>query len=145
MFDLILMIFYMKTFNEMDSHKEYCTMVHSKDDVLAEIDITIDQLLENAKVLKKIASKECYLDEISALEKTQESLIAHLIHMDEILKKKDKASQQQPLLASKVHDKLGRSGYLNQTSSKPEYSMPESHAPKKPKIHKRKVLSQQQN
>lgn len=120
-------------------------MIHSTDDVLTEIDSTIDQLLENAKALKKISSKDFYQEEISALEKTQESLIAHLIHMDEILKKKDRASHQQPLLASKVHDKLGRSGYLNQMLSKTESSVPYNASTKKPKIHKRKTLLQQKS
>ena len=135
----------MKTFSEMDSHKEYCIMIHSTDDVLAEIDTTIDQLLENAKALKKISSKTSYQEEVSALEKTQESLIAHLIHMDEILKKKDRASQQQPLLASKVHDKLGRAGYLNQMLCKTDYAPTYTHSPKKPKIHKRRALTASKN
>jgi hypothetical protein len=118
-------------------------MIHSTDDVLTEIDSTIDQLLENAKALKKISSKEFYQEEILALEKTQESLIAHLIHMDEILKKQDRASHHKPLLTSKVHDKLGRAGYLNQMLSKPESSVPCTSSNKKPKIHKRKTLLQQ--
>lgn len=117
-------------------------MIHSTEDILAEIDTTIDQLLENAKALKKISSKDSYQEETLALEKTQESLIAHLIHMDEMLKKKDASpSKQPPLLASKVHDKLGRSGYLNQMLCKKE-EIQKGRCLKKPKTHKRKVVSQ---
>jgi len=118
-------------------------MVHSTDAVLFEIDATIDQLLENAKALKKISSKELYQEEVSALERTQESLIAHLIHMDEMLRKKAPTSQQKPLLAAKVHDKLGRAGYLNKMLQKTE--MAAYLQPKKPKIHKRKALAEQKH
>ena len=119
-------------------------MIHSAKDLLQEIDQTIDQLIENAKVLKEIGSSCSYEEETQALEKTQESLIAHLIHMDEILKKKDTPFKQEPLSCSKVHDKLGRSGYLNQILEKKEDFEEKLYAEKKeghkPKIHKRKVL-----
>lgn len=118
-------------------------LIHSPDAVLLEIDATIDKLLENAKALKKIAHQDAYHEEISALEKTQESLIAHLIHMDEMLKKKDRVSAQKPLLASKVHNKLGRAGYLNKILGHTDINPLQT--PKKPKIHKRKVLAQQKN
>lgn len=119
-------------------------MIHSTKDLIKEIDQTIDQLIENAKVLKEIESSCCYKEEALALEKTQESLIAHLIHMDEIMKKKDEPFKQQPLSCSKVHDKLGRSGYLNKVLEKKELYQEKAFSEKretvKPKIHKRKVL-----
>lgn len=118
-------------------------MIHSNADILEEIDTTIDQLLENAKALKKISLNSSYQEEFLALEKTQESLIAHLIHLDEMLKKKDRAStRQEPLLNSNVHDKLGRSGYLNHMLNKKD-NFEKGHSPKKPKIHKRKVTVEQ--
>lgn len=117
-------------------------MIHSHEDILAEIDSTIDQLLENAKALKKISLKSSYQEEILALEKTQESLIAHLMHLDEMLKKKDRAyTTQTPLLTSKVHDKLGRSGYLNQMQNKKD-NFEQHNSYKKPKIHKRKAAAE---
>jgi hypothetical protein len=120
-------------------------MIQSKLDILEEIDVTIDRLLENAEALKAIASDNCYQEESLALEKTQESLIAHLIHMDCMLKKKDSVyKQKEPLLTSTVHDKLGRSGYLNQICDKQEVAstttQQECYA-KKPKIHKRKAFA----
>lgn len=120
-------------------------MIHSYEDMLAEIDTTIDRLLENAKALKKISLKPSYEEEMLALEKTQESLIAHLMHLDEMLKKKDRAyTKQEPLLTSKVHDKLGRAGYLNQMQNKKE-TLKEYHSYKKPNIHKRKVAIEKYN
>ena len=58
-------------------------MIKSSKDLVGEIDQTIDQLIENAKVLNMISSETFYEEEMLALAKTQESLIAHLIHMDE--------------------------------------------------------------
>ncbi|MEI8300951.1 MAG: hypothetical protein WCG10_04995 [Chlamydiota bacterium] len=120
-------------------------MIQSKLDILGEIDLTIDRLLENSEALKAIASNTCYQEEIFALEKTQESLIAHLIHMDGMLKKKDHVyKQKEPLLTSTVHEKLGRSGYLNQISDKQETCftpIQEESYSKKPKIHKRKAFA----
>jgi len=113
--------------------------MHSQEEILAEIDTTINQLLENAKALKKISTKQSYQEEALALEKTQESLIAHLIHMDEVLKKRDTVSVQRPLLAANVHDKLGRSGYLNKMLDKVDAES--LNLPKKPKIHKRKATA----
>ncbi len=124
-------------------------MTNAHVNIIEEIDTTIDQLLENAKVLKKISADISYQTEMLALEKTQESLIAHLIHLDELLKKKDPSSfsQQKPLLNSKVHHKLGRCGYLNHKTSKKEHNQDESaeHPPrsKKPKIHKRRASAEQ--
>ena len=66
-------------------------MIKSSKDLVGEIDQTIDQLIENAKVLHMISSETLYEEEMLALAKTQESLIAHLIHMDEILRKKDQS------------------------------------------------------
>lgn len=120
-------------------------MIQSKLDILGEIDLTIDRLLENSEALKAIASDSCYQEETLALEKTQESLIAHLIHMDCMLKKKDQVyKQKEPLLTSTVHEKLGRSGYLNQVCDKQEVPSPaaqEECYAKKPKIHKRKAFA----
>jgi hypothetical protein len=120
-------------------------MIQSNEDILTEIDSTIDQLLENGKALKKISLKPSYQEEMLALEKTQESLIAHLMHLDEMLKKKDRVyTKQEPLLTSKVHDKLGRSGYLNQMQSKKDH-LEEHSSSKKPKIHKRKAFIEKCN
>ena len=116
-------------------------MMHSKKDLIFEIDQTIDQLIENAKVIETIAAQSYYEHELDALEKTQESLIAHLIHMDEILKKKNSFIDGEALAQSLVENKLSESLYLKTMQQKKEYLEQEMHLPKelsKPKIHKRK-------
>lgn len=118
-------------------------MIQSTKDLLQDIDFTIDQLVENAKVLKEISSSTCYKEETQALEKTQESLIAHLIHMDEIMKKRDTPFKQETLSCSKVQDKLGRTGYLSKVLEKKE--LLEKKDVSKAKIHKRRALVKKTN
>ncbi|MCI0382664.1 MAG: hypothetical protein L0207_06420 [Chlamydiae bacterium] len=48
--------------------------------VLADIDWTLDQLIQNAKIIQSVSLKELDLFEIEALQKTQESLLARLLH-----------------------------------------------------------------
>jgi hypothetical protein len=58
------------------------------EDVLLEIDGTLDQLIRNAEVIETIDLKDLSETEIDAFQKTQESLLQHLIHMDEFLVQK---------------------------------------------------------
>lgn len=122
-------------------------MIHSTKDLFEEIDETINMLIENAKVLDDISGADFYKEEIIALEKTQESLLAHLIHMDEILKKKDKSIYQEPLSKAHLEGKLGKSGYLNKVFVKKEIlknslegrTLSSTCDFSKPRIHKRKA------
>lgn len=121
-------------------------MMHSNKDLIFEIDQTIDQLIENAKVIETISAQSCYEHELNALEKTQESLIAHLIHMDEILKKKSSFVDGEALAQSLVDSKLSQSRYIKKMLQKKENLEETLHPVKeslKPKIHKRKGLVNQ--
>ncbi len=55
------------------------------EDILLEIDGTLDQLIRNAEVIAKVDLKDLSETEIEAFKKTQESLLQHLMHMDEFL------------------------------------------------------------
>lgn len=58
-------------------------------DILSEIDETIDRLIENSIALEAIGSdSNNYELEKNLLEQTQESLLAHLLHLDELYAKK---------------------------------------------------------
>ncbi len=59
----------------MDTSKTQC-----------EIDLTIDQLNKNASALKEISSDCFYKTEAEALLLMQESLLAHLLHLQDHLK-----------------------------------------------------------
>jgi len=60
------------------------------EEILIEIDATLDQLIRNAEAIGKVDIDELSLMEIEAFQKTQESLIQHLVHTDERLEAKRK-------------------------------------------------------
>ena len=66
--------------------------MEARKELLAEIDKTIDQLIENGETLKRISSDPQYNMEAAALEKTQESLLAHLMHLESYLQEKGETS-----------------------------------------------------
>jgi hypothetical protein len=90
-------------------------MIRSGEEILADIDATLDHLIENAEVMKNTSIKSICESEIAALQKTQESLLARLIHMDQLLdseqkKIPEKVKQQS---YSDIHQKLEKFGRLN--------------------------------
>ncbi len=55
------------------------------DDILADIDATVTQLVENAEALKSAKMSHYFDHEIDVLERTQESLFARLMHRQALL------------------------------------------------------------
>ena len=55
------------------------------EEILADIDATLDQLIENANVINQISLNTLFQDEVDALQKTQESLLSRLINMQSLL------------------------------------------------------------
>ena len=76
-------------------------MLHSKKDILSDIDETLDQLLVNAEILTEIAHEAQLEEERLALESLQESLLSHLVNMDTLLKE-GQAKAKPPLIAAKL-------------------------------------------
>lgn len=58
------------------------------EEILLEIDSTLDQLICNAEAVQKISFTELSETEVDAFQKTQESLIQHLLYMDQCLNSK---------------------------------------------------------
>ncbi len=58
------------------------------EDILNEIDGTLDQLIRNAEAIESVDLKDLNETEIEAFQKTQESLLQHLIYMDQFLSQK---------------------------------------------------------
>jgi ferric iron reductase protein FhuF len=54
-------------------------------EILSAIDKTLDQLIKNAEVINEVNMDELSELEKEAFQRTQESLMARLIHMDEML------------------------------------------------------------
>ena len=58
------------------------------EEILIEIDATLDRLIRNAQALQTVCIQDLSEEEIEGFQKTQESLLHHLIHMDEFLQAK---------------------------------------------------------
>lgn len=83
-------------------------MLRNQEEILAELDSTLDQLIQNASVVCE--SDLCVLDsiEISSMQKTQESLMARFAHTQEKLS--GSTSQRR---YEELHSKLRRLNELN--------------------------------
>ncbi len=82
------------------------------EDILLEIDQTLDQLIRNAETIEHIELKELSGTEVDAFEKTQESLLKHLLYMDELLGAKLK-TQNKRLSNAKIEEKFSRFEKMN--------------------------------
>lgn len=68
-------------------------------ELLTEIDATLDQLIENAAAMQEV-DDNAHLAE--ALTKTQESLLARLLHLDTFLDKAPPSYQEKRALLSEL-------------------------------------------
>lgn len=106
-------------------------MKPSDENILADIDATLDQLIQNADVVAKVPL--CHLQEIEidALQKTQESLLARLVHMDDLLgsKKIEKECVQ-------IREKISHFSKLNARL----INSVASRFKAKPRIHRKKAI-----
>jgi hypothetical protein len=57
----------------------------ASEEILMEIDATLDRLIQNAEALNGVELEELSLLELEAFQKTQESLIQHLLYTDQRL------------------------------------------------------------
>lgn len=82
------------------------------EDLLLEIDTTIDRLIENAEAME---GKELSDLEKHFLEKTQESLLAHMLHADQRLaEKRSRLKKPNPKIARyQIQEKLFRFTQMN--------------------------------
>jgi hypothetical protein len=61
------------------------------EEILMEIDTTLDRLIRNAETIQDVQLNDLSEMEIDAFQKTQESLLQHLMHMDQFLETKRKS------------------------------------------------------
>lgn len=80
------------------------------EEILLEIDGTLDQLIRNAEVIQRVDLKDLSETEIDAFQKTQESLLHHLMHMDQFLvtKRTSLKLQDKRSASYKIQEKLLR-------------------------------------
>lgn len=58
------------------------------EEILLEIDSTLNRLIRNAEAMQTVSFDELSEIEVDAFQKTQESLLHHLMHMDQCLESK---------------------------------------------------------
>ena len=85
-------------------------------EVLNEMDATLDQLIQNAKALQGVDMQYLSEIEIDAFQKTQESLLHHLLHMDEVFETKSKSLRipNKKSASYKIQEKLKHFEQLKQ-------------------------------
>lgn len=89
-------------------------MIRSSEEILADIDATLDQLIENADVIKDVSLQSLFATEVEALQKTQESLLARLVHMNDLLKDQKKEDESAKARSfGGIEQKILRFGKLN--------------------------------
>ena len=90
-------------------------MLSTGEEILADIDQTLDQLIENADIINRISFNALFTSEVQALQKTQESLMARLMHMHELLEKDNKSqiSTKKTSPLNQIENKLKEFGQLN--------------------------------
>ncbi|HEY2809893.1 MAG TPA: hypothetical protein VGJ00_00650 [Rhabdochlamydiaceae bacterium] len=90
-------------------------MKNSGEAILADIDSTLDQLIRNADAMNRITDRHLFTCEVKAMHKTQESLLARLMHMHEIYEneKKNLGEREQKMRLTSIEHKLAEYGRLN--------------------------------
>lgn len=86
-------------------------MIRSGEEILSDIDATLEQLIQNARVLKSIHTETLFAEEVTALQKTQESLLARLVHMQDLLATPTPKKQKES--CEGIEHKIARFGRLN--------------------------------
>ena len=88
------------------------------DEILLEIDATLDRLIQNAEAIQKVELSDLSEIEIDSFQKTQESLIHHLIHMDECLERKRVGVIDKRSASFKIQEKRTKFEHLKKTVHK---------------------------
>lgn len=90
-------------------------MINSGEAILADIDSTLDQLIRNADAMNRITDRHLFTSEVKAMHKTQESLIARLMHMHELYEgeKTVTGEVKQKMRLTTIEHKLAEFGRLN--------------------------------
>jgi hypothetical protein len=94
-------------------------------EIILEIDSTLDRLIHNAEALQNASIQDLSETEIAAFQKTQESLVRHLIRMDEVLESKTKNLKQESKKNSRnqIQEKRDRFEKLKESCHKDLHSL----------------------
>lgn len=103
----------------------------ASEEILMEIDATLDRLIQNAEAIAGVEIEELSVIELEAFQKTQESLIQHLLYTDERLEsqrqglsKVDKRSASYKLIEKRAKFEKLKSTYHKNISDTIEKKLP---------------------
>ena len=99
----------------LQTEKRENTMFKEIEQILAEIDATLNQLITNTKMIRDVPMKELSGSELQAIHNTQESLLARLVHTSDLINERDRRKMQtqkeNPLIP--LHEKIKKFSQLN--------------------------------
>lgn len=81
-------------------------MLGPSEELLADIDATLDQLNQNAQALKSASMNSLFTHEVEALKKTQESLLARLMDRQALLKTDQKRKTLESIRKKTLQKKI---------------------------------------
>ncbi len=88
-------------------------MYKSSEEILCAIDATLDQLITNTETINEAPILSLCDNELDAMNRTQESLIARFIHMNELLELSNKINEKGEDQLDTIEQKMKRFRLLN--------------------------------
>lgn len=90
-------------------------MLRSKEEILAELDSTLNQLLLNIETVSNASLSDLSETEMQAMHKTQESLLARFMHMNDLIKESERKKLQEKKTRelTQLQEKLKKFSDLN--------------------------------
>lgn len=89
------------------------SMFSSVHEMMKDLSETIEQLLKNEDALLKIEHCDDYRHELEALEKMQESLLSHAVHITDLIEKDKRMTKRIEERVNTVREKILRYADLN--------------------------------
>lgn len=81
-------------------------MLDTTEEILADIEQTLEQLTQNAKVLQEAKSAHHFVHEVNQLERLQESLLARLLHRQSLLQMDKKKKVLESIKKEAIEQKI---------------------------------------
>ena len=114
------------------------------EEILLEIDDTLDRLIYNAEAIQSVDLKDLSTTEIDAFQKTQESLLQHLLHLDQFFetRKSDQGASHKKSGRYQIQEKLLKFEKLKREYKKKQktYLLWKAKRGKKENCQKKKIM-----
>lgn len=101
----------------MQGYLDEVRMFSSVHEMVKDLSETIEQLLKNENALLKIEHCSEYRHELEALEKMQESLLSHAVHITDLIENDKRMTKRIEVRVNSVREKILRYADLNNKES----------------------------